>query len=138
MIGASALGILGKEKSFIYYNLDQVATVKGTIIDISIQRSYHKNDFVVIALSSTNPETVYNVEVCPQWFFQLDLMKGMEIEVTGSATVIEGKNFMMTRSLMYSGELYNFRDTNGFPLWRGQGNSQTQGRGMQRRRQGRR
>jgi len=133
-----ALGMADSDTPFKYYNLDNVTTVTGTIVDITTQRSYHKHDFVMIRLATPGSDTVYNVEVCPQWFFQLDLMKGMELEVTGSVAMVEGQNFMMTRSLRYSGELFNFRDTNGFPLWRGQAKTPAQGKGAQRRRQGRR
>lgn len=131
-------GLWGQEKTFKYYNLERVDTVKGTITAIETQQSYHKHQFIIVELQSADSGPAYSIEVCPQWFFQLDLVKGMEIEATGSLTGTGEQAVMMARSLRYGGEIHYFRDENGFPLWRGQRRPRGQGKGVQRRRQGRR
>jgi hypothetical protein len=138
VIVAGVLGLYGQGKTFKYYNLDRIDTIKGTIAEIKTQQSYHKHQFVVITLNVPETRRPYHVEVCPQWFFQLDLMVGMEIEATGSITESQDEKIMMSRSLRYSGEIHYFRDKNGFPLWRGQRRARGQGKGAQHRRQGRR
>jgi hypothetical protein len=69
------------------------------------------------------------VEVSPRWFFEVDLMVGGRVEVTGSVNTIEGVHHVMTRSIMFRGELYEFRDKYGFPLWRGKNNGDRGHRG---------
>ncbi len=137
VMAVGVIGLFGQGKSFKYYNLDRVSTVKGTIVAIDTQQSYHKHEFITIELSVPKSGANVTIEVCPQWFFQLDLLNGMEIEATGSIVETQGKTILMSRSLRYGGEIHYFRDENGFPLWRGRRKSRNQGRGEQRRRQGR-
>ena len=108
------------QKQIKYYRVDSVKAIKGEIVDITSEKSYHKRDFTVIYLKEKKSGEIYRVEVSPQWFFNMDLMKGSKIEVIGSYCRMEDdKHLLMTRSITFQGELHQFRDKYGFPLWRG-------------------
>jgi hypothetical protein len=117
------------EQQVKYFQVDKVKTIRGEITDIKTEKSYHKNDFIVIYLKvkEKTGEEIYRVEVSPEWFFAMDLMKGGKIEVTGSYSTISGQGLMMTQSITFQGEKYEFRDKYGFPLWRGKGKFMKQG-----------
>lgn len=129
------------EQQVKYFQVDKVKTIKGEITDIKTEKSYHRNDFIVIYLKvkEKTGEKIYRVEVSPEWFFAMDLMKGSKIEVTGSFSTINAQSLIMTQSITFQGEKYDFRDKYGFPLWRGKGKYMKQGyRGKgKRKRRGR-
>ena len=124
------------EQPVKYFQVDKVKTIRGEIIDIKTEKSYHKSDFIVIYLKvkENTGEKIYRVEVSPEWFFAMDLMKGGKIEVRGSFCTIDGQSLMRTQSITFQGEKYEFRDKYGFPLWRGKGKYMKQGRRGQGRR----
>jgi hypothetical protein len=124
------------QRPFKYYNLDNIVTVKGEITDIKREPCYRQNDFIVIYLTDRQDEKQYKVEVSPRWFYHIDLVKGNKIEVSGALNRVNGDYLIMASSILFEGELYHFRDRNGFPLWRGRGKRQ-QRSGRMRRRGGR-
>jgi hypothetical protein len=129
------VGIFAQEP-IKYYRVDSVKTIKGEVINITSEKSYHKRDFTVIYLKEKKSGEIYRVEVSPEWFFNMDLMKGSKIEVTGSHCRMEDDtHLLMTRSITFQGEIYQFRDKYGFPLWRGKGKYMKPGDkgGMRRR-----
>ncbi len=109
------------QKQIKYYRLDFVKTIKGKITEITKEKSYYKKDFTVIYLNEKKSGKIYRLEVAPDWFFKMDMMKGSYIEVTGSYRNNNNLNTIMTQSIIYGGENFQFRDKNGFPLWRGRG-----------------
>lgn len=118
-----------------YYRVDKVETIGGEIIRVESEKCYNQNDYTVIYLKEKKSGAIYRVEVSPQWFFEVDLMAGSRIEVTGSVNKSGNVNNIMTRSIMFRGQLFEFRDKHGFPLWRGksgQGNRRGQGRGRRK------
>jgi len=118
-----------------YYRVDSVKTIKGEVVDIKSETSFHKSDFTVIYLKEKKSGAIYRVEVSPDWFFNMDVMIGSKIETTGSCTVENGVNLVMTRSIAFQGEIFHFRDKYGFPLWRGKrGQPNRGGQGKHRRR----
>lgn len=122
-----------------YYRIDKVKTIRGEIIRVNTEKCYEQNDYTVIYLKEKKSQTVYRVEVSPLWFFEVDLMTGSRIEVTGSVNKTGNVNHVMTRSIMFRGELYEFRDKHGFPLWRGKGGQRNRsGYGKGRRKHGQR
>lgn len=119
-----------------YFQVDHIKTVCGEITDIKTERTYHKNDFIVIYLKvkeKTGAE-LYRVEVSPKWFFTMEIIKGSKIEVKGSYCSIDGQRVMMTQSIVFQGKTYEFRDKFGFPLWKGKGKYMKPGDGAQGRR----
>ncbi len=125
------------EDAIKYYRVDTVKTINGKIESIANEKSYHKHDFVVIYLKEKKSGEKYRVEVAPRWYFDVDLMVGSMIEVTGSDCGATGPHVLMTRSITFQGEHYLFRDDMGFPLWRGGKKHGGQGSGSrQQRRRG--
>jgi hypothetical protein len=125
------------QKPIRYYRVDSVKTVKGEIVEIKSETGHNKGNFTVIYLKEKKSGEIYKVEVSPEWFFNMDLMEGSYIEITGSCTLEDGTNLVMTRSIAFQGELYEFRDKYGFPLWRGKGKHANRGAKGNMRRRGR-
>ena len=111
-----------------YYNLDKIVTVKGEITEIKVEPCYRKRDFIVIHLTDHPNEKHYKVEVSPRWFYNIDLLAGSKIEVTGAVNEIDGENIILASSILFKGELHHFRDPRGFPLWRGKRKQQRNSR----------
>jgi hypothetical protein len=127
------------EQQLKYFQVDKIKTIRGEITYIKTEKSYHRNDFIVIYLKvkEKTGEEIYRVEVSPEWFFAMDLMKGSKIEVTGSYCTINDQSLIMTQTITFLGEKYEFRDKYGFPLWRGKGKYMkqgSQGQGKRKRR----
>ena len=122
IVFASAL-IMFSQKPVKYFQVDKVKTLKGEITKIKREKSYFKDNFIILYLKVKDKlgEEIYRVEVSPEWFFAMDLMKGSKVEVTGSISKVNDQSLIMTQSITYMGERYKFRDKNGFPLWRGKG-----------------
>lgn len=123
---------------FKYYRVDQVKTVRGEIAEIKKEACYRSNNFMIIYLEDKKNNIVYRVEVSPDWFYKLELMKGSSIEVTGSYSKAQEVNLIIARSITFGGEIYYFRDKYGFPLWQGKGKNRRHGGRGRMRRKGRR
>jgi hypothetical protein len=124
----------GEGRGFKYYRVDQVITIKGEIKEIKKEECYRSNNFMVIYLEEKKSGRVYRVEVSPDWFYNVDLMKGGSIEITGSYTKTKEQNLVIARSISFQGELYRFRDKHGFPLWQGKRRQMRHGgKGRQKR-----
>lgn len=110
----------GAQKGKInYYRIDKVQTLRGEITAVKTEKCYKQNDYTVIYLKEKKTGDSYRVEVAPQWFFAMDLVKGCRVEITGSVSKTADVKQVMTRSIMFQGEKVHFRDKHGFPLWRG-------------------
>ena len=112
------LGLLC-QKQLRYYRMDTVKTIKGTISAIKNEKKHRKSSFIILYLKEKANGDSYRIEVSPNWFFNLDLMPGSKIEVTGSYCTMKNESSIMARSITFQGEIYKFRDKYGFPLWRG-------------------
>jgi len=121
-----------------YYRIDTVRTIYGEIMDIRTEKSFKKKDFTVLYVKEKKTDKLYRVEVSPQWFFDLDLMVGSRLEISGSVKPGGDLNRMMTRSITYQGDVFHFRDGNGFPLWRGRGRFKERSGGGKRHQRGHR
>jgi len=124
-------------RSIKYFKLNKVITVSGKIIKVGTDKKEHGDDFVIIELE--NKKNIrYTIEVSPKWFYEIDIVKGDIIEVKGSLNIIDKNNIILTQSIIRRGEIYNFRDKLGFPLWRGMGKGLNGKRGFggKRRRKG--
>lgn len=104
-----------------YYRVDKIITVTGEITDIKTEKSYHRSHFIVVYLNEEKTNRVYKIEISPDWYCNLDLVKGQKIQVTGSLNKIGNDDLVMTQSLVFQGKTFHFRDKSGFPLWRGKG-----------------
>ncbi len=111
--------ILSENTGFKYFRVDRIDSVTGEILKIRTEKSYHKRIFIILDLLEKKEMKIYKIEVSPQWFYNLDLIEGNIIKVTGSLKRSEKEIFLMAQSITFEGEIFNFRDRNGFPLWRG-------------------
>lgn len=135
LLGTFAAPVYPQRNAFKYYRLDKVKTVTGQIQEIKSEKCYQGRDFIIIYLKEKKSGDIYRVEVSPEWFFHLDLMQGSLIEVTGSYNKEADSLLIMTRSITFQGETYQFRDKFGFPLWRGKmKRGKGRGKGQMRRR----
>lgn len=107
-------------QSIKYYQVDNVKTIQGKITEIKSEKCYNDNEFMVIYVKENKTGGTFRVEVAPQWYYNMDLMTGGLIEVTGSVSEDAEMGQVMARSIMYQGQVFQFRDNMGFPLWRGQ------------------
>lgn len=92
-------------ESIKYFRVDKVVTVTGEITDIKSEKSYHKNNFIMVYLKEKKTGQSYKIEVSPDWFFNLDLMKGQRIQVTGSINTVKN-------APLNSENTYNTSNTN--------------------------
>ncbi len=105
--------------SFKYFRVDKIVSVTGKILKIRTEKSYHKRIFIILDLQEKKERKLYKIEVSPQWFYNLDLIEGNIIKVKGSLIKSKKGIILMAQSITFEGEIFNFRDRNGFPLWRG-------------------
>jgi len=143
LLAAAAIFSQDAARRFKYYRLDQVMTLKGEITEIKNEECYRNNNFMVIyvkrpAAAADDAAALYRVELAPDWYYNVELMKGSSIEVTGSYTKTKEENLIIARSIIFQGELYRFRDKNGFPLWQGKRRQMRQGSKGRMRRKGNR
>jgi len=102
-----------------YFRMDKIVSVTGEIMAIRTEDRYRKNKFIVIEIKETQSGEIYDIEVAPLWFYKVDIVTGSIIEVNGSLNQIDKKRIVLTQSIIFQGEVFNFRDKFGFPLWRG-------------------
>lgn len=104
-----------------YFRVDKVITVAGTVTAIKSEKNYDskKSDFVVAYVNDKKSGEQYKIELSPAWYFNLDIMVGSRVRITGSHNRINGQHLLMTQSLVFQGDIFHFRDKSGFPLWRG-------------------
>ena len=107
------------QKGFKFYDIDSVIKVKAKVINIKQEKTYKRNNFIIIYLKELKTGRELKAEVSPFWFFNLDINKGSLIEIQGSKIKYNNKDYIITKSIIYKGEIYEFRDKLGFPLWRG-------------------
>jgi len=112
--------VFGETNKFHFYNLKKVVALEGKILDFKSEKVYRRrSDFFFIYLEDKNGEKV-KVEVCPKWFFNEDLAKGMKIKVKGSDLGKEDEyRYLIAKEIEFGGDKVILRDKFGFPLWRG-------------------
>ncbi len=111
-------GFGGTDK-YKYFRLDNIITVSGEIAKIRMETTNKKNKFVILELKNTKGNKIYVIEVSPLWFYKVDVVVGSLIRVKGSLNNMKEKKIILAQSIIFEGEIYNFRDKLGFPLWRG-------------------
>lgn len=116
--------VTNPDKPIKYFRVDKMVTVTGTVQAIKSEKNYNsrKSDFVVAYLKEKQTGKEYKIELSPAWYFDLDIVEGSKIKVTGSQFQVQNQPLIMVQSLVYQGTMFNFRDKLGFPLWRGKGN----------------
>jgi hypothetical protein len=113
-----------------FYNIDSERRVEGTIQEIVMEPRYSDSaPFLILKLEEKSTHTLFNIEVSPAWFFDHDFHKGEDLAVVGSFYTTDGKNMnIIAREVRFKGQTLVLRDKNGFPNWRGGGQSGVKGR----------
>lgn len=111
--------LLPEKDHLKYFRMDKIVSVTGKILRIRMEDRYRKNRFIVLELKEKKTEKVFDVEVSPLWFYQVDVVEGSIVSVKGSLNHLDKKDVILAQSLTFSGEIFSFRDKFGFPLWRG-------------------
>ncbi len=119
-----------------YYRVDKVITIRGEITDVKNEACFANDEFIIIYLKEAKNKTIYRVEVSPRWFFTTEVKIGATIEITGSSYKTNETEVIMARSMSYQGQMHQFRDKYGFPLWRGKGERMGKGKHMNGGRRG--
>ena len=124
----------GKDR-FKYFRIDKIVSVSGKIIKIRMEDSYRKNKFIIFELKELKSNNQYDIEVSPLWFYGLDVAEGSMVEVKGSLNILKENKIILAQTIIFEGEVFNFRDKFGFPLWRGkrQGFDKNRWKGEMRR-----
>jgi len=117
------------QKSRHIYNVNSERTIAGTIRKIGTEPRYRNSaPFVVLKLEEKGTHTIYNIEVSPVWFYDMNFHKGEELEVVGSFYLSDRKEpNLMAREIRFKGKVFLLRDKHGFPNWRS-GRRQRKGR----------
>jgi hypothetical protein len=104
-----------------FYNTATQKTLVGTVEEIGQEETADHAPFIILTLREKESALAYRVEVSPRWFFEMDLMAGSLVEVKGSDVSRDDRRILIAAAITYRGEKFLFRDTHGFPLWRGRG-----------------
>ena len=109
------------QKSPHYYNVKSERKIEGTIREISMEPRYRDSaPFIVLKLEEKRTRKIYNVEVSPVWFYDVDFHKGEELEVIGSFFLSKRQELnLIAREIRFRGKTLLLRDKHGFPNWRG-------------------
>ncbi|MBN1223568.1 MAG: hypothetical protein JXB23_09980 [Candidatus Aminicenantes bacterium] len=115
------MSFLFAQESRHFYNVDSEKRIEGTIREINMEPRYRDTaPFLVLKLEEKGTKTIYNVEVSPVWFFDMDFHKGEDLEVFGSYYLSDGHTpNLIAREIRFKGEILLLRDKHGFPNWRG-------------------
>jgi len=109
------------QKSSHLYNVNSEKKIKGTIRKISTERRFRGSaPFIVLKLEEKGTRTIYQVEVSPVWFYDMNFHKGEELEVVGSFYLSDRQvPNLIAREIRFKGKVLLLRDKHGFPNWRG-------------------
>ena len=108
------------QKSPHYYNVKSERKIEGTIREISMEPRYRGSaPFVVLKLEEKRTKKIYNIEVCPVWFFDVDFHRGEDLEVVGYFFLSDRQELnLIAREIRFRGKTLLLRDKHGFPNWR--------------------
>ena len=108
------------QKSPHIYNVKSERKIEGTIREINMEPRYRGSaPFVVLKLEEKGTRKIYNVEICPVWFFDVDFHRGENLEVVGSFFLSDREELnLIAREIRFRGKTLLLRDKHGFPNWR--------------------
>lgn len=119
------------------YDPKTEVTVKGQVTELGTYPSMGAGaaqgmNYRGVALRTDQGDVI--VHLGPAWYMdeqKLALKVGDTLEVTGAKTTQDQKTVILAREVGINGKKMMLRDSQGFPVWRGQGPGMGgQGRGM--------
>ena len=132
--GQQAGGRAPDQKAAYFYNIDTERQVEGVVREVLFEPRYEdRAPFLILVLDEKKTGSSFKIELSPAWFFSRDLHKGEPVKIVGSFYAKDSESFLIARELRTGGETFKFRDSRGFPNWRGgpmKGKSRRRGQGM--------
>lgn len=125
---------------FHYYDAGRSVTIKGVITTMDFHEVYGRNTpFLLLGVKDAG-ETIYRVEVCPQWFYSSGFYIGQRVSISGALSGEAGDApYIIAREIQTPERTITLRDPRGFPMWSRQGfrgGRNTSGGGQRRGRRG--
>ena len=103
------------------YDTKTVETLRGVITEVDSIIPY-KDMSTGIRVTLKASQEVISVHLGPAWYIEnqdVDIIKNIEVEVTGSRVTFEGKPAIIAAELKTGDDLLKLRDESGFPVWNG-------------------
>ena len=109
---------LAPAADFHFFDPTKLTDIQGTVQRIGYEEIYEKkSQFLMLTILDAD-QRLFQVEVCPQWFFVTDIAVGMKIHIRGSLLeAVEGATYLIAQEVSLQGERTPMRDSKGFPLW---------------------
>jgi hypothetical protein len=128
-----------QQTGFHYFDPAKLVDVQGTVQRIAYEDVYgKKSQFLVLSILGDD-QRLFQVEICPQWFFASDIAVGMKVQVRGSLLdSSESSYYLIAQQISFQGQRIALRDRKGFPYWSQRGAQDGSGRGSGRGRYGKR
>ncbi|MFH2107171.1 MAG: hypothetical protein ABII93_00735 [Chrysiogenia bacterium] len=114
----AAISLLAQTPAFHYFDHKKLTDIQGEVQSIGYEEVYgKKSEFLMLSIQS-NDQRLFQVEVCPQWFFATDIAVGMKIRIHGSLLqTSNNKLYLIAQEISIKGERITLRDSKGFPMW---------------------
>lgn len=113
--------LLAQRKAMPRYDTTTEATFQGTVAEVrEVDHAGFRGKGLHITLKTAGES--FDVHVGPLSFAQeknLTLVKGDEVEITGSKVKEEGGSAVIAKSIKKGGKAVTLRDDRGRPLWSG-------------------
>jgi hypothetical protein len=114
----AAISLTAQVSPFHYFDNKTLTSVQGQVLEIDFKEVYGKKSAFLILFLKSDDQRLFNIEVCPQWFFAADIAVGMNIRIMGSLLPSSDDTFyMIAQEISLQGERIVLRDSKGFPLW---------------------
>jgi len=100
------------------YDVSREVTIKGTIDDVK-EMTMGKNEIGVHLVVKTGTDTI-EVRLCPSSYvkdFEVSLVKGQSLQVTGAKVKVDDKDIILARELVQGNNTVTLRDKSGDPVW---------------------
>ncbi len=119
----AVMPMLTQSSGFHYFDHTKLTDIQGMVLNIDYAQVYGiKSSFLMISIQSED-QRLFQVEVCPQWFFAADIAVGMKVHIRGSQLETSaGTLYLIAQEISLQGERITLRDSKGFPLWSRSGN----------------
>ncbi len=103
------------------YNPKTVQTVEGTVTKVEyIKRPAQRELGVHVGLQTAKDN--FTVHLGPEWYLKeqgVTLIKGDQIEVTGSKIAMKATPTIIASKITKNGQEVQLRDSRGIPMWAG-------------------
>ncbi|MCX6555565.1 MAG: hypothetical protein NTZ12_11245 [Candidatus Aminicenantes bacterium] len=112
------ISLTAQSPVFHYFDQKNLIDIQGQVLAIDFEEIYGKKSAFLMLSIQSEDQRLFQVEVCPQWFFTADIAVGMRINIRGSLLENSaGTTYLIAQEISLQGERFTLRDSKGFPLW---------------------